>query len=429
MRAARALSAAAAMALALALVGGCAALPRSGPVGTATPELPAAQAADFYAGSPRDGASPEEIVTGFLNAQTAGYSDDFAVAREFLAAPVAGTWDPSVTAEVYADSGPPQVSTAQDGSITVSAEISGTLTRDGHYTEAASGVRSEKLFSLARTTAGQWRIVDLADGVLLSSSVFTTVFSAQPLYFFASDRGALVADLRWFPREEVTTDVVLALLAGPGAKFEQVVVTELPETLQPRTAAIDIADGIAEVDLSGELSVLPEPQRSLAALQIERTVFAVATVREVVISADGQRIEVSPEVASISSHPAATEPAAVAVAGGALTRLVDGEVSIAMTAGELGLPTPRHPATDYSSSGRNVALLDGTESLVYADVERRATSVVHVGEGLVAPSFDRHGWVWTAAADGSISALTRTGGHRTVAAGFLAGRSVRALAV
>jgi len=62
----------------------CAKLPTSGPVRVADHDVRQADLVLQYAQGPVKGASPTQIVEGFLLACAAGYSDEFATARSFL---------------------------------------------------------------------------------------------------------------------------------------------------------------------------------------------------------------------------------------------------------------------------------------------------------------------------------------------------------
>jgi len=62
----------------------CAKLPSSGPVRVADHDVRQADLVLQYAQGPVKGASPTQIVEGFLLACAAGYSDEFATARSFL---------------------------------------------------------------------------------------------------------------------------------------------------------------------------------------------------------------------------------------------------------------------------------------------------------------------------------------------------------
>ena len=79
---------------ALSLVG-CATLPTAGPVNDSKVRVGANQPLlGLSAPGPVPNATVEQIVTGFIRACSAGYSDDFTVARSFLAPKAAMDWRP-----------------------------------------------------------------------------------------------------------------------------------------------------------------------------------------------------------------------------------------------------------------------------------------------------------------------------------------------
>ena len=65
-------------------VGACARLPRDGEVRQSDVVVAEGDSLVQSAAGPEVGASPKEIVEGFLRACAAGYSDGFATARSFL---------------------------------------------------------------------------------------------------------------------------------------------------------------------------------------------------------------------------------------------------------------------------------------------------------------------------------------------------------
>src|SRR5690606_39942012 len=74
---------------ALLALAGCVSIPDSGPVRAADPLPPEGSSVTLIAYGPTPGATAHQIVQGFLRAVAAGGGDEFAVAREYLAAPVA----------------------------------------------------------------------------------------------------------------------------------------------------------------------------------------------------------------------------------------------------------------------------------------------------------------------------------------------------
>src|SRR5690606_34028932 len=144
------------------LVAGCASLPRSGRVTASDPDLPAPQPVGFLARGPQPGASPEEIVDGFLAASAAGYSDDFVVARTFLTGAAADTWQPLAQVRVYDEE--PELTRSDDGGVHLSVGAAASVDGAGRYTEASEDATIDADFTLARNARGEWRIAGLDDG-------------------------------------------------------------------------------------------------------------------------------------------------------------------------------------------------------------------------------------------------------------------------
>ena len=104
--------------LLVAALSGCATLPVSGPVRIG-PDL--AQPSDnnsFYysPSSPVDGASPTEILSGFLSAGTAP-QNDYAIAREFLSESIRATWNPNQ--ELLIQRATPRITVTENGTAFV----------------------------------------------------------------------------------------------------------------------------------------------------------------------------------------------------------------------------------------------------------------------------------------------------------------------
>jgi len=172
------------------------------------------------AARPRDGAGPEEIVSGFLRACIAGFSDDFATARVFLHRVASDAWDPAAVVRAYAGSMAPVVERDESGAVRVAVELVGSIDTAGILTSGASAEAGgtsayTASYSLATDGLGQWRIVDLPSGVLLPAGSLSTNFVATNLYFLTPDRTRFVPDLRWLPRQDLAASAVAALLDGP----------------------------------------------------------------------------------------------------------------------------------------------------------------------------------------------------------------------
>ncbi|GAA4416895.1 MtrAB system accessory lipoprotein LpqB [Georgenia halophila] len=417
----------AAMLLALA---GCANLPRSGPVTASDPNVPAPQGIGFLASGPQAGSTPEEIVDGFLSASVAGINDEFLVAREFLAGPAAETWQPLEQVRIYADAPAPQIERTDDGGVQVSVMAEASLDGAGRYTEAAEGAMIETGFTLARNTQGEWRIVELEDGVLLPVANFQSVYTQSVLYFLTPDHEALVPEVRWFPQQNVATSLVSALLEGPSPWLAPGVTTMVPVGTRLVVESVLLTEGVAHVDLSVDSLAAEGMERALLYTQIQATLSGVPNVQEVEITAAGTPFELNAPPPRLPAYPYTSTPL-TAVSDGELVQVADGEASPRVRSELLAGMDVRDPAVGYESPVATTVFLDGTDRLVSASGNNAPPILLTEGTQLVPPSVDRQGWVWTtpAASDGTLRAVRSNGQLVEVGASWLADGKIRALRV
>ena len=102
-------------ATAAGVLAGCTALPSSSRVTRSGVAASDTNALIETAPGPGEGDSAEDIVNGFLRATIAGFSDDFATAKQFLSDHAVAQWKPLETVSAYSGSTAPQVSVAADG--------------------------------------------------------------------------------------------------------------------------------------------------------------------------------------------------------------------------------------------------------------------------------------------------------------------------
>ncbi|MDD9207358.1 LpqB family beta-propeller domain-containing protein, partial [Georgenia sp. 10Sc9-8] len=423
-RAVRALLLLLATLLALA---GCVSLPRSGPVTASDPDLPVPELGLAAAGPAAD-ADPTAIVQGFLRASAAGLSDDFTVAREFLAGPAQNTWDPSAQVRVYANDPAVEFTTNDDGGVRVRAPAQSSIDDEGRYTESAPGSVIEADFTLART-GGEWRIIDLEDGILLSEPFLVSLYAQRPLYFLSQDGEALVPDVRWYPRRNLATSLVRGLLEGPSSWLTPAVFTAVPAGTSLTVASVVVQDGVAQVDLSTEAQATDPATRALMVAQIEATLRDVPSVRDTRVTVGGSTFDVPAEPDLDRDPYVSMNP--LVVSGGVLAQFTGSpELEPLAGADQLGVRAPRHPAMGYEENPVMV-LLDGSDRLAAAATESTGPVTLLEGPDLVPPSVDRLGWVWTgpAAAGGPLRAVRQNGTEVQVGVPWLAGREVRALRI
>jgi len=428
------LRAAAMAAAVVAALAACVAIPTHGPVAEGVVKVNEPAPVTLLGYSPEQDATPVEIVQGFLNASAAGLSrettadvnKDFSVAREYLSGEVRTTWNPNEQVVVYPTASSPEVTELTESQVQVRVGVAARIDDRGVYEEGAPGSQQSLVFDLVRDSSGQWRISRLDNGVVLSEPNFGLVFRTATVYFLSADSSYLVPETRWFPVRNLATSLVRALIDGPSPWLRDAVRTAVPDGVRLDKLAVPVdEDGTAVVALSGAALGDAEERRLMLA-QLEAT-LDVAQVNAVEVVAGG--VPLAWEPADLTRGSLTSDSALEVMQGDTLMTFRHGELEPAQGVGPLA-------GLDVTSTARNEegtvrVALSGRDSL------RRATSSgpgeeLVGAEGLTAPSVDRLGWVWTAAAgpDGSVLTAVRADGtQHAVRADWLAGRTVHELRV
>lgn len=425
-RAARARLAAALAAAAVAL-GGCVSIPDAGPVTAADAAPPERSSVSLIAYGPTPGATANQIVQGFLRAVAAGGGDEFAVAREYLGGPVAETWNPRAQVRVYTNRDV-TYSQTDAGAVRASATASASVDAHGRYTAAAPDTQIELDFTLARTAEGQWRIVDLEDGILVSPAVFENQYDPYQLYFLSPDAEALVPETRWYPERSAASLIARHLLEGPSGWLAGGVATAFPTGTRLVEDSVTVSEAVARLELSTEALSAEPGQRALMVEQLEESLRTVPAIQQVEVTVGGNPLAAEGETRDLLRNPYVTGNPVV-IAEGQAQRFTGSElvplpgVSIAQD--------PRLPALPYDDTPGRAVVLDGTDRLVSLPDDEDGGAVLTTGPDLVAPSIDRHAWVWTTprASDGTLRAVLPSGVITSVRASWLADSDVLSLRV
>lgn len=412
--------------LAVLALAACASLPEAGPVRRGDPDVTEPGSIALLARLPGPGDDPEEIVDGFLRAAAAGLTDDFTVAREFLTGSVRSAWDPLARVDVHA--GQPSLERNPDTEVVaVTAPVSAVVDGTGRYTEAAPGAQVRTRFGLVQDD-GEWRIRELADGVLLSEPIFRSLFQQVPLYFVAPSGAALVSETRWFPRRSAETAAVSGLLAGPSPWLETGAASRFPPGTTLLVDTVTVRDGVAHVGLSAEARAASPEDRALMLAQLAETLVGLPRVQSVEVSVSGAPFDTATVRRDLVVDPSVgTSPAVLA--GDVLSRVEGNDLVPWGETAPISVTAPSHPAIPYGL-GVPVVLSGGTAVVTVPPQDLPAATLLAGSERLTPPSFDRLGWVWTATISGSAVRAFRVDGTRVlVDADWLAGRDVRALRI
>jgi hypothetical protein len=232
----------------LLLVAGCASMPSSGEVR----KVGDGQRADadaqvrVFGIPPHPGESPEEIVSGFLEATTSGESN-FSTAMKYLTKRAKAGWDPFGKITIVSGLAQPTETVGTShaagfSTITVTGtRVASVDTKHGYLPApeplAADGYQTS--FSLRQDSSHEWRIDGLQDGLALSESDFQRIYHSVNMYYFAdlgpdgrgSGGGAqtLVADPVYLRNQtDSLVSTVSALLDGPTDWLAPVVSTAAP---------------------------------------------------------------------------------------------------------------------------------------------------------------------------------------------------------
>lgn len=396
------------LALVLALTA-CTGLPTTGYVNPGRgPQIDDTQAFAFVPDGPQDDATPSEIVEGFLRAGS-GPADDWATAKLFLAA---GTqWDPRarVTIDRLADR---RATAAADGtSVSVSVVATAGVDADGAYAPAASATAETLSFTLARVE-DQWRITAAPDGVVLYEEVFPTVYQPASIAYFDPTYSFIVPDVRWFPRALVASRVATALVDGqPSTWLAGAVESAFPDELSLVGRSVTLSqNGVAQVQLPRAALSLDRTRLDRMQTQLARS-LATAGISDVQMTVEGTPItatEVPVRVTRVDPSPAVLTSIGLfgSLAGDAvepIDGLSDAVESLAPSAIEL-------------EADRSLAAIRTQQGTVASALADGRTFLLDDRPGLIAPSIDAEGAIWSvpAAAPTQMRATTAEGVPRDV---------------
>ena len=283
-RSSRAAAAVGAVLSAVLTVAGCSTVPSSSPTVPIT-QVPARP--DTQVGieplAPEPGASPEEIVSGFVDA-AASTDRGRLVAREHLTPAAADTWDDAAGITVI-EPGFATVTTAS-GVVEVSAQTVGTVDQRGIF--SVGGEPLTRTYT-AEEVEGEWRISDPPDGLLVVQPDFERVYDQVDVFFLDPTGERVVPDPRHLVIGEAQpTALVERLFAGPSPPLRAGVRNALDGLSLRR--AVTVEGATATVDLTGLPAGDDVPLAELCA-QLVWT-LEQGGVRGVVVMIEGEPVRV-----------------------------------------------------------------------------------------------------------------------------------------
>ncbi len=403
----------------LALVVGCAQIPGTSPVkevGPISEEDDGLGQVDFLPSGPQRGATQDEILKGFIQAQVSPQGD-YQVAREFLASRFQSRWNPDASVTVDTGSDRDYIALGADQKQLTLTPVA-FVDADGTYQRAESSTGIQQRYSFVRQK-GQWRISKAPAGVIIDSSRFSNVFAQHALYFFSPDLAHLVPDLRWFPNApaSVQTRVVKELVQGPAKWLTGAYVSAFPQGSQLTSDSVTVTGGEADVDLNSTAGAADAVTLARMRLQLSESLASVAGITDVRISIEGVQRSVADTVSPQPVQDPDVDTNALVLRGGRFG-LVSGS-------GVAEIPGVSSKVEALDARAATLSADHGTAAVLGPDaawaVRAGADDPVKVDDRqhLVAPTLDPAGYVWSASSSapddlvvlgptGSPSALTAT---------------------
>jgi hypothetical protein len=386
----------AAMVVAVGVLSACVGIPASGPVVEGpTIDKAVGRPNVYLPEGPIPGADQEQIVRGFI-ASFVGPQNDYKVARQFLTTEFSGKWEPR--SSVLVRTGGFSFASVDENTVTYSFKTRAAVDASGSYTESSTPLPQTLTYTLQKE-GEQWRISDAPSGIVLSDGTFPNVFSPQTLYFLDPSLQHLVPDLRWFPSGTAPTRIVNALLAGPPPWLQKGVVTSVfPDGTQLTSPKVVlVTSGVARIDLSSEALTAKDPERQLMKVQLTASLSGLASVRSIDITVEGAPYPISDSGADVPAFQRQVDGRAMVLRDGQFGYYANGKVTPVDTVSTGVLSASPTAAT--VDARRSVAAVLGAGGVYAVRPAEPKAVLVDDRPGLIAPTLDGFGYVWSVPAD------------------------------
>jgi hypothetical protein len=389
-----------ALAVVAVVVTGCAGIPVQSSVEAATPVAGDGRTdVRIEAQPPQTGATPTQIVEGFLDAMSS-YQLGFPLAEEFLTPDARDGWDRDAI-EVYNRTTLEEI---QPGLVELVGDPAARIDGSGRFSpvEPASPplTHSFRLAQVEVDGRGEWRIANPPNFLLISSFDLSRTYSPFLTYFPDPAGQVLVPDRVWLPAGEpqLATLLAQALVDGPTDLIDGGVANPFP--LETVVSGGAISGGRAVVTVALPVSSIGEidgAARRLMVAQLADTMTQLPAV-EVVLTMGGQVIDVPDDSGELAALAGFEDPPAYVLAEDSAVRLADPtRVSNPVpVAGPLGRGEVPSRSLAVALDRTVAATVDetGTQVLRTALTDDGAPVRVYQGQDVGALSFDRYGNLW-----------------------------------
>jgi hypothetical protein len=373
----------------------CSGIPRASGVNQGSAVLPLEDdAIEFLPSGPIENGTVEQILRGFIEASSSPVSD-YAIAREFLTPQFATQWD--ATAGVSVDAGLRTVVQTGENVGQLTYTLNATVNSLGNYSDVSPVQTVTKEYSFEKVD-GQWRISEAPNGVVMDKFTFDQVYQPHPLYFFDSTNSVLVPDVRFFPAgASASTRITKALLAGPS---EWLAANGAAHTTFPAGTAlvadsVPVSRGTATVDLnSAALSADPTIIRQMKQ-QLSASLQSVDNITTVNMLVDGATLNnaISSSIDSVIPSPVDSRPLVLTEKDFGYWTGSKVETVSQLASTILSL----QPTAITTTNGNTVAGILTAQGAAF--VRNGGAQYVDTRAGLIAPTLDSFGYLWSVPSD------------------------------
>jgi len=374
-------------------------------------------------GPPPAGASPAQIVRGFVRAGAeAGFEDDHAVARSFFARSVKDQWRPESGVKVYADDSALKVELLTPTTVRVSAVIVAEVDSAGRYRQTPTGTRTQATFGMRKLGVG-WRISAHPQGfgLWLSERDLERSYRSFIVAYVSKVAQTMVVDRRWFPiTPGLATTLARAQLGPVPSYLAGAARTGVPPGTRLAVDSVPVESGRATVDLSpAALVASPDLRRAMWA-QFVTTLMQVASVSEVSLEVRGAGLDLTDTSGRVSdltalgyqSGAATSIETAILRTGSHLSRVSSDRPPVQ----DQPLKAPNLPASSIlpeiptgwvslalSWNGQEIAAIGGDHRDLARWQWNRHVQLQQFGRALTRPSYDSLNGLWVAGQAGGVS--------------------------
>ena len=275
--------------MSLALVA-CGNIPNNSSIqeGSILGSVPEGSIVRVIASAPQNGMTPEEIVSGFLNA-SASSENDFKIAREYLIPELQDTWQPTQQIQVYEGQG--RLNLTQSNSVVFTAPLNSVIDDRSRITLSEPDSQLVQEFKLKKVD-NEWRINLDIKGLLISRADLNRSFTTFPLWFPDSSLKTLTPDIVVLPRSTTgnATRLMQLLLAGPGENLTGAVKSAFPVGTTLAINSVPINNGLATVSLNESVLSAEPFLREVLSAQIVKTLSRIPEIRTVRINVGSQSL-------------------------------------------------------------------------------------------------------------------------------------------